>query len=139
MLNDLILRNFSHELAFPLSVIFNKCLLECHFLDSWKLANVIPILRGKTDYRPISLLLCISKIFECILITKFFLLSIRSSLNPCQFYLVFFLLVTFIDPKDIFSFSRLHSWSFPESNPYFLSQKVTASDIFSLLMSFLLE
>ena len=54
----------------PLTRLFNKSLRAGHFPTSWKQANVTPIFKNKgtnsepTNYRPISLLSCISKIFE---------------------------------------------------------------------------
>ena len=54
----------------PLTILFNKSLSEGQFPTSWKEARVTPIFKGKgsasqpTNYRPISLLPCLSKVFE---------------------------------------------------------------------------
>lgn len=82
--NDFILKNSAHELALPLSVFFDKCFHECYLPDSWKLANVVPIPKGKNNFRSIFLSPCVSRIFERISITKSFFPFI-SSLNPYQF------------------------------------------------------
>ena len=53
----------------PLSIIFNKSLEEGVFPEDMKLADVVPLFKSKdrnecTNYRPISLLLTISKLLE---------------------------------------------------------------------------
>ena len=54
----------------PLTILFNKSLSEGQFPTTWKEARVTPIFKGKgsasqsTNYRPISLLPCLSKVFE---------------------------------------------------------------------------
>ena len=70
-----------------LEVLFQKCIKEGVFPDSFKIAEVIPLFKGgdredRNCYRPISLLPTISKIFERILakrmisfFTKFDILS----------------------------------------------------------------
>ena len=57
----------------PLCHIFNTSLLTCTFPDKMKIAKVIPLYKGDGDsssvsnYRPISLLPTLSKIFERIM------------------------------------------------------------------------
>jgi hypothetical protein len=59
-----------------LAHIFNKCFTLSYFPTYWKTAKVIPIgkagkdLSQVTGYRPISLLSCISKIYEKIILSK---------------------------------------------------------------------
>lgn len=59
-----------------LTFIFCCCLKFAYFPTSWKLATVIPIRKpGKvasmcSSYRPISLLSCLSKIYERVLLTR---------------------------------------------------------------------
>jgi len=67
-----LLKNCADTLALPLSIIYSLCVKEGTFPESWKLANVVPIHKNgpttnASNYRPISLLSVISKIFEKIL------------------------------------------------------------------------
>ena len=61
----------------PLAVLFNRSLDEHKFPTSWKIANVTPIFKkGEKDkcgnYRPVSLLSCVSKVMEkCVQIHVF--------------------------------------------------------------------
>jgi len=57
------------EVAKPLCIIFNKCLVNGVYPQTWKHANVQPVHKkngrqDKTNYRPISLLPICGKIFE---------------------------------------------------------------------------
>ena len=71
-LSGFILRECADVLATPLSVIFNKCLRSGVFPTRWKDATVIPVhKKGPHDqagnYRSVSLLPIVSKVFEKIL------------------------------------------------------------------------
>ena len=60
------------EISIPLKMIFDRCIAEGKFPSAWKKANVQPVHKknsrqDKTNYRPISLLPIISKIFEKVL------------------------------------------------------------------------
>ena len=67
-----ILKAASEYIASPLSKLMNNCIKNGVFPDSLKIANVIPVFKsGERDvlsnYRPISILPCISKVFEKII------------------------------------------------------------------------
>ena len=63
------LKELAHELAAPLTILFETCMHEGKVPISWKLAEVKPIFKNgdKTNpgnYRPISLVYVICKVFE---------------------------------------------------------------------------
>jgi hypothetical protein len=62
---------FSNEIT----IFFNYCIRHGVFPMQWKTSNLIPVFkkREKTrvnNYRPISILPCLSKIFECLVADK---------------------------------------------------------------------
>lgn len=76
-----ILQSVVRECCVPLTDCFNNCLNDGSFPNELKLAEVIPVFKtggdpcDKTDYRPISILPSLSKVFEKLLadqITAFF-------------------------------------------------------------------
>lgn len=72
-----LLKESAVPIASPMSHLFNFCLSLGHFPDCWKVANVIPVYKKNdpllcTNYRPISLLPCISKVFEKLLFNHIF-------------------------------------------------------------------
>ena len=74
-ISHILLKESLISLALPISTLFNKSLNLGQFPDIWKMANVLPVFKGKdpsivNNYRPISLLSCLGKVFErCILNT----------------------------------------------------------------------
>lgn len=71
-----ILKLFKHKLSPNLTILFNNCMRIGYFPDELKVAKVIPLHKGgdKNDlsnYRPISLLPVISKIFEKLIHKRF--------------------------------------------------------------------
>jgi len=64
-----MLKLVANKIEIPLSILFNESLTTSVFPDSWKLAHVIPIFKKRNtyfaeNYRPISLLSCVGKVFE---------------------------------------------------------------------------
>lgn len=62
----------AHIISDPLAKVFNKCICEGHFPNELKIAKVIPIHKSGppeclNNYRPISLLSLVSKVFEKVL------------------------------------------------------------------------
>jgi hypothetical protein len=58
-----------NEIAKPLSLLFNRSIQEMVFTDQWKIAHVIALFKKgdkslPSNYRPVSLLSCVSKILE---------------------------------------------------------------------------
>ena len=64
-----LLKSIVSNIAKPLAMVINKSLIEGVVPDNMKIAKVVPIYKAKehnifTNYRPISLLPCTSKILE---------------------------------------------------------------------------
>ena len=69
------LKNCAMNISLPIFLIFNKSLSSGIFLDDWKLSQIAPIRKSgcKEDirnYRPISKIQCIPKLFESIMTNK---------------------------------------------------------------------
>ena len=68
-ISNLMLKDLVDVLTHPLHIIFNKCLIQGIFPDIMKIADVVPLHKNGNihmvdNYRPISLLMTISKILE---------------------------------------------------------------------------
>ena len=65
-----VLKNCEPELSYILAELFNKCLKESCFLDCWKVSSVVPVFNNvgerstAKNYRPVSLLSVVNKVFE---------------------------------------------------------------------------
>jgi len=64
-----ILKNIGDVIAFPLSILFNRCFASGIFPNLLKRSLIIPLFKNSdvklcNNYRPIALALTISKIFE---------------------------------------------------------------------------
>ena len=63
-------RNCEPELSYILAELFNKCLKKSCFPDCWKVLSVVPVFKNigerstAKNYRPVSLLSVVSKVFE---------------------------------------------------------------------------
>ena len=71
-ISNVLLKKISNKIKYPLSIIFNKSLEQGKFPDSMKMTDVSTLYKSKdqyecTNYRPISLLLTISKLLEKIM------------------------------------------------------------------------
>jgi len=69
IINNRMLLAVKNEITKPLSMLFNRSLQEMFFPDHWKVAHVIALfIKGDkslpSNYRPVSLLSCVSKILE---------------------------------------------------------------------------
>jgi len=76
-LGNFLLKEAAVPIAQPLSELFNFSLSLCKFPSIWKIAQVVPIFKKGdpllcTNYRPISLLPCISKVYEKLLFDHIF-------------------------------------------------------------------
>ncbi len=86
-----LLRECADSLAIPLTDLFNKSMSDGIFPDTWKLSHISPVYKKafrylKENYRPVSLLSCMSKVMERIVynalysfLKKFGLLTERNS------------------------------------------------------------
>ena len=65
----------SKELAFPMSQLINSCIVNTYFPTDLKYAEISPIFKkdnklDKSKYRPVSILSCVSKVFEKVIETQ---------------------------------------------------------------------
>ena len=66
----MVLKNCEPELSYILAKLFNNCLKESCFPDCWKVSSVVPVFKNvgerstAKNYRPVSLLSVVSKVFE---------------------------------------------------------------------------
>ena len=85
-----LLREGAEQLSPPLANLFNISIKQRTFPKSWKKANVTPVFKKAnpslpSNYRPISLLSCISKVMErCIFKYLYNYLAINNILTPLQ-------------------------------------------------------
>ena len=76
-ISNVMLEQLSDSISFPLMIIFNQSIVQGRFLDSMKKAEIIPLFKGKesdqvVNYRPISLLITISKVLEKIIYKRLY-------------------------------------------------------------------
>ena len=68
-INPILLKEAANELCYPLCKLFNLSLSTCIYPEQWKLAHIVPVFKKDDpqkieNYRPISLLSILSKVFE---------------------------------------------------------------------------
>ena len=68
-----MLKETIHSVSIPLCLLFNRSLRECVFPKQWKSANVLPLFKNGdpsvlSNYRPVSLLSCVGKIMERVML-----------------------------------------------------------------------
>ena len=84
-----VLKNCEPELSYILAELFNKCLKESCFPDCWKVSSVVPVFKNvgersiAKNYRPVSLLFVVSKVFEKLVNNR-----IVGHLEKCGLFLV---------------------------------------------------
>ena len=65
-----VVLNCEPQLSYILAKLFNKCLKESCFPDCWQVSSVVPVFKNvgerstAKNYRPVSLLSVVSKVFE---------------------------------------------------------------------------
>ena len=74
-LSPRLLRQCAHELAGPITTLFNECLRASKWPSAWKMSSVVPVHKkdDKTsakNYRPVSLLPVLSKVLESIVAAR---------------------------------------------------------------------
>ena len=90
-LSSALIKERKNEIAMPLTILFNKSLVDGTFPDTMKIAKVIPIYKCKSkellnNYRPISLLPTFSKILEKIVHKRLYtFLNSQSVFYPSQY------------------------------------------------------
>ena len=67
-----VIKAVAREIAGPLSRLFNCCMREGHYPESFKVAKVVPVFKSEdptlfSNYRPVSVLPALSQIFERVL------------------------------------------------------------------------
>ena len=71
-ISNKLIKKLKSSISYPLTIIFNQSIISGHFPNMMKIAEIIPLYKGKehdevVNYRPISLLMTISKFLEKII------------------------------------------------------------------------
>ena len=84
-----IIKNCEPELSYIIAELFNICLKESCFPDCWKISSVVPVFKNAGErstaknYRPVSLLSVVSKVFEKLVNNR-----IVDHLEKCGLFLI---------------------------------------------------
>ena len=83
-INNITLKEIGEYICIPLAELFNESLMTGIFPETMKIAEVVPLYKGKSkheveNYRPISLLLTISKLLEKIVYKRVYNFLISSN------------------------------------------------------------
>ena len=98
-----VLKKCEPERSYILAEIFNKCLKESYFPDCWKVSSVVPLFKNvwerstAKNYRPVSLLSVVSKVFEKLVSNR-----IVDHLKKCDLFLISSIVLGFLDQLQIF-------------------------------------
>jgi hypothetical protein len=90
LIHNILIKSASDYITTPLTKFFNKCLIYGTFPNIWKLAHITPIHKkgpkeNCNNYRPISLLSCVGKLFEtCVHKHLLNFLKVNKILSPSQ-------------------------------------------------------
>ena len=98
-----VLKNCEPELSYILAKLFNNCLKESYFPDCWKVSLVAPVFNNVRErstaknYRPVSLLSVVSKVFEKLVNNR-----IVDHLENVAFFLMSSMVLGLLDQLQIF-------------------------------------
>ena len=93
-----VLNNCEPKLFYILAELFNKCLKESCFPHCWKVSSVVRVFKNigerstAINYRPVSLLYVVSKVFEKIKNNR-----IVDQLEKCALFLIFSMVLGLLD------------------------------------------
>ena len=98
-----VLKNCEPELSYILAELINKCLKESCLPDCWKVLSVVPVFKNvgerstAKNYRPVSLLSVVSKVFEKLVNNR-----IVDHLEKCGLFLISSMVLGLLDQLLIF-------------------------------------
>ena len=85
LIHHKLLKPIAQEISLPLEILFNRSLIEKSYPKIWKVALVTPIFKkgdksSPSNYRPISLISCVGKVFERIIFKHTFQYLLQNKL-----------------------------------------------------------
>ena len=98
-----VLKICEPELSYILAELFNKSLKESCFPDCWKVSSMVPVFKNvgerstAKNYRPVSLLSVVSKVFEKLVNNR-----IVDHLEKCGLFLISSMVLGLLDQLQIF-------------------------------------